>query len=907
MDKDQSLLKSSLRRIRSDLSLQILALYTLLLIPIVVGALVFDRYSVERLRQDVMSEKVALAKAIAQETETTIQNSLTAIDQLSQQDAVLDADIAALEPIFDQVYRVRPEVNLIYRLGPDGIMLFHFPVGPSSTLGIDFSHRDYYQRALTTKEPIVSLGRISPTTNQPVATAVKPLWDGDEFLGVVATNLKLENLSTTLASIVSKRDQEKRFEVVIIDAAGKIIASPNPEDLLLAFNTRNQAAIDAVLGGESGNVIGVDESGEEILYSYVPVPSANWGVIVIQPTAIAFATPTIFHNSVLLIIGVFLAIGIFFWLTLANRVIKPVETLSQYSQAISQSGEHSDRLMEELSRYSTRKDQMGHLIRSFSRMEKALNARIKELGTLVEVSAAVVSSLDTDTVLERILEQVERLLDIDKSMILALDEGSGVFRARASRGLSKRYTDEMVVSPDETGSVTMRALSGGAPVIIEDTENDPSFIKFKSRAHAEGYRSVASIPLNTTYAPPSVLLVYSQKPNVFTKRIIDLLTTFANQAVMAIENAQFYAISDMQLQKQSRRLEALVHSLDVGLILEDLNGHVLYVNRSAAELAETLPEHVTDKPVNYLCDQICNHAKDIDHAQAQINELLSSNRTKEFNLALEYHAGIRQIRFKGFTVTDKTGMLIGQGQILQDITKEFELDHMKSSLIATVSHELRTPLAAIKGYATTLLAEDVDWEQQAQHEFLDIISKEADRLSNLVNNLLDMSRIEAGSIHLSQIECDISEIIQRSIDSCYTDQKDRIETTIPNDLPLIFADAQRIEVVVRNLIENAIKYSETNTPIEIIVDQEEGYLITKVEDQGLGIPVDKTKDVFESFYRLDNGLSRRKQGVGLGLTISRGFIHAHGGDIWVEPRKVGTCIAFSLPVAQDTELEGIIE
>jgi signal transduction histidine kinase len=240
-------------------------------------------------------------------------------------------------------------------------------------------------------------------------------------------------------------------------------------------------------------------------------------------------------------------------------------------------------------------------------------------------------------------------------------------------------------------------------------------------------------------------------------------------------------------------------------------------------------------------------------------------------------------------------VLIGRGQILQDITNEYELDKMKSSLISTVSHELRTPLAAIKGYATTLLAKDVDWEQQAQEEFLEIISNEADRLSDLVSNLLDMSRIEAGSLKLSRTESDLQEIIERGVDRAYIQPVNKLDVIIPEELPPVYVDAQRIEVVIRNLVENAIKYSDNELPIKVMATKENGYILVSVEDQGPGIPVESQEDVFKSFYRLEDGQLRRKSGAGLGLAISRGFIQAHGGEIWIESMKGRTRVVFSLP------------
>ena len=893
--------------LKNDLGLQILALYSLLIVPIVVIALVFDSVAGQRLREETESNDLALARAIAQETSSTLQHSLFAVEQLAQLSAVRAAHIPGMQEIFGQVYNVRPDVNLIYRLDAEGIMLYHYPESPGSTVGRDFSFREYFQRALTTRDPLVSLGRISPTTNQPVATAIMPIWEGDRFLGVVGTNLKLQALSDTLAAISREYKPEEQFQILILDAAGKVIGSPDPAHLLLDFSEQAPEVAAALHNGEAGNRVVVSEQGVEKLYSFVPVPSVDWAVVISRPTAVAFATPTNFHRGVLLLVVAFLGIGVFFWFALLIRVIRPVEKLAEYSRALGSGQPLEPRDVEQLNRFGKRPDQIGHLIRSFRRMEADINARLKELETLFETSAAVVSTLESQAVLERILEQVERLLGVKKSIIVALDETQGVFLVRASRGMSERYIRSIEIAPDEPTSITMRAIRSGEPIQIQDTERSPAFAALRPRARAEGYRSMVAIPLKTTHAPPSALVVYSPEPQVFTERQINLLVNFANQAAMAVENAALYAHSDARLQEQTRRLIALIQSLDLGLVLADLDGKVLYANRMVSELSGEMLDEIIGQPVadwwRRIRARIAAQDEAAPEAMSRLDRLLEGQSPKSFVLPLAYPDGLRYLRVKGFSVHDEARVEIGRGQILQDITRDYELDRMKSSLISTVSHELRTPLAAIKGYATTLLADDIDWDAERRSEFLGTIVREADRLSYTVNNLLDMSRIEAGGLSISPTPCTLADIIRSGVEQVNRYAGRTVTLNIPPDLPLVHVDAHYIEVVIRNLIENAIKYSAPDTPVEVIAAREGDQVIVRVIDQGIGIPPDKAEAIFDRFHRLDDSLTRRKPGVGLGLAISRGFVEAHGGEIWVEPRPAGTCIAFSLPVADLSQWE----
>jgi PAS domain S-box-containing protein len=507
-----------------------------------------------------------------------------------------------------------------------------------------------------------------------------------------------------------------------------------------------------------------------------------------------------------------------------------------------------------------------------------------------------VSTLDSQTVLNRILEQVERLMGVNKSAIIALDEKYGVFRAQASRGLSKRYTDHITIDPSEPLSLTMRAIRTGEPIQVSDTEKDSTFSSLRPRARSEGYRSVLAVPLKTTHAPPSTLLVYRPDPHTFTKREINLLSNFANHATMAIENATLFAHSDMRLQEQTRRLEALIQSMNDGLILEDPDGKIVYANRRVGELTDLPAEKIATMSVSEIIDHLIKKSSDPIKSEKEVKAALEEPDLMSAEISIPHHGRTCWLRLHLFDVTDSQGISIGRGQLLHDITSDRELDRMKSSLISTVSHELRTPLASIKGYATTLLAEDVKWDDRSQSEFLKIISNETDRLSDLVSDLLDLSRIESGSLVVARNSCDLKELIFRAAKRADPKPDGRLEVSLDPDLPPVYADSQRIESVLRNLIENAAKYAGPSSPIRISGSLERDAVIIRVEDEGPGIPPDRSERVFESFYRVEDGLTRTASGAGLGLAICQGFIQAHGGDIWVEPRATGACIAFSLPL-----------
>jgi len=216
---------------RQDLGLQLLALYLLFVGPVILAALVFDSLASVRLRRDVQAADLALARSIALETDASLRNARNTVAELSLTPEVLAGDVRRLAPVFATVMSARNDINLVYLLDARGVMLYHYPEGPGSTVGVDFSFRLYFQAALTATRPLMSAGRISPTTGQAVATAVMPVRDADgRFLGVVATNLALQQLSATLTEIAS--DPTSGLRVSILDATGQIVADSDPQKLL---------------------------------------------------------------------------------------------------------------------------------------------------------------------------------------------------------------------------------------------------------------------------------------------------------------------------------------------------------------------------------------------------------------------------------------------------------------------------------------------------------------------------------------------------------------------------------------------------------------------------------------------------------------------------------------------------
>ena len=222
-------------------------------------------------------------------------------------------------------------------------------------------------------------------------------------------------------------------------------------------------------------------------------------------------------------------------------------------------------------------------------------------------------------------------------------------------------------------------------------------------------------------------------------------------------------------------------------------------------------------------------------------------------------------------------------------------DKLQSALLNSISHDLRTPLASITGALSSLLEDEVTLDEASRRSLIETASEEADRLNRLVGNLLDMTRLEAGAMHIKREDCDSPDVIGVTLEGLGSRLAGRlINLNIPSDLPLVPMDFVLIERVLSNVIDNALKYSPPDKPITITAQMVGGFLIIKVIDQGIGIPIEDLERVFDKFYRVQRPGS--VNGTGLGLAISKGIVEAHGGMISAENNPGGgTIITITLP------------
>jgi len=348
-------------------------------------------------------------------------------------------------------------------------------------------------------------------------------------------------------------------------------------------------------------------------------------------------------------------------------------------------------------------------------------------------------------------------------------------------------------------------------------------------------------------------------------------------------------------EEQSRILTALEASQDA-IWISDAERRVVTVNSAMERLLGRHREEFLGQTCREL---LCVH----DHNQASICDLScfflhsarSNGRIEGYITAASGQEIWVEISYG--RVTDPDGHLAGGVHIVRDLTQRKEIEQLKDEFISMVSHELRTPLNHIKGFATTLLQTDVEWDLVAQRDFLGSINREADRLTDLVEKILHLSRLEVEEFPMDREWWQVDDLVDGALQrrrSLLAER--RVDLELSPDLPTLFVDGREIEVVLMNLLENALKYSDPTTPITLSTELQRDQVVFCVADQGIGIPAEHQERIFDRFYRVYTE-GRRVPGTGLGLAICRRIIQAHKGHIWVESTPgAGSRFCFSLPV-----------
>ena len=517
--------------------------------------------------------------------------------------------------------------------------------------------------------------------------------------------------------------------------------------------------------------------------------------------------------------------------------------------------------------------------------------RGKELAALTAIAAQVNCTQDLDEILQGALRTTLDVVGEQSGEVFLLDEATDELVLHAHHGVSNAFiqVESHIGSQECLCGLAVRTRQ---TVVTTDLAGHSA--RTRTTCMREGFRSCVRLPLLARGQVLGLLNIQSPDHRDFGQDDLELLTAIGNQIGIAIANAQL--IEDAERRRAT--LDSVMNSLVDGLILLNHHGRISYVNPCAETILNTEASDLIGQTLAAMGQTIGGRVEEPEAMHRALQDAASNIEDApavEFSLS---QPESRTLQVRMFPIQSAEGGSQGMALLLHDITRERELDEIKSQLLSTVSHELRTPLASIKGFATTLLREDVDWDETSRREFLSIIDEESDRLSELIGNLLDMSRIEAGELPVEPEPTDLEPIIQETAAEFQMMTHDHhFQLQMPATLPLVMADPRRTRQVLRNLVENAVKYSPGGGPITIAARPREETLVVSVTDRGIGIDPKQLARVFDRFYQVDSASTRKVGGSGLGLSISKAIVEAQEGSIWAESETgVGSTFHFSLPL-----------
>jgi len=598
------------------------------------------------------------------------------------------------------------------------------------------------------------------------------------------------------------------------------------------------------------------------------------------------------------VLGAFLAAGLaMVWWLLRNRVESSTKVLLDAAEDLRLRGEIRPEIRERITSLPERPLEFKRVALALEFIERDGRRSFDRVDSLLEAARSLGSSLEPNQVLQRSLEQLEHVLGVPRSAILRLDPLRESFTVLALRGHDDKYVDSVTEAGSSRNAPSVTALREGGPVQVSDTESELVTDSLRERARKHGYRSVLVVPLPTAGELHTVLVLHKPEPFTYSHDDVELVASFASIAAAALRNAELFARIDTDLASQTGRLEAIVESVDQGILVESVAGEVIYANSAMRALLPPGCSHDDSRTGSEFLHLVLKSAADPEEAHRLITSLSSGEaRWSEVELALG-PSQTCSFRITDFSVMDSQGRPVGRGQVWTDVTVDHELDRMKSGILATISHEFRTPLALIKGYATTLLAEDVTWNETDREEFLALIASESDRLTELVQRLLDMRRIDAGMVELQSFPVEIETVVAGALAGLPAAS---VRVSV-GELPdaTLSADAQRLATALRNLVSNALVYSPPDSVVEVDAVLAEDSVEFTVSDRGEGVPESQRQRIFEPFVRADDSLTATSNGVGLGLAITRGFVEAHGGRLWVDDRQDGEGSVFHVSIPLD--------
>ena len=536
------------------------------------------------------------------------------------------------------------------------------------------------------------------------------------------------------------------------------------------------------------------------------------------------------------------------------------------------------------------------------RENEALRSRLSRLS---EASLRLNESLDFDTVLQGVLESARSLTNARYGVMTLLDD-AGQVREFLSAGMTVEESERVWKLPGRW-KLYEQLSNISSPLRIRD------MLAHLKSLDVEELRSALSLgPVLSLLVSP-VLHSEERVGNIyvagkgdgeeFTQEDEETLVMFSSQAAMVVANARRHR----EEQRARTDLETLVNTCPIGVVVFDARtGAMESINREAMRIGEglLLPGQSPEQLLEVLT-LVRGDGREVSPRQLPIAERLSIGETvRAEEIVMRVPDGRSVTTLLNATpIRTEDGEVVSVVITLQDMTPLEDIERQRAEFLGMVSHELRTPLATIKGSTTTLLGGNSDLDPAEMAQFHRIMDQQVDHMQDLIGDLLDVARIETGTLSVKPMPVDVPEIVDEAR-SRFASEGGRhsLHIELAPDLPGVMADRRRMVQVMTNLLSNAAKNSPEGSPIRVSAARDGVHVAVAVSDGGRGIPSELLPRLFRKFSRIDGGERQGDiAGAGLGLSICKGIVEAHGGRIWVESAgpELGARFTFTVPAVEE--------
>ena len=867
------------------------------------------------MRKRSPEEQVAYLKALDETWQTQSDPRLQA--------RVIDTRINPASAVLAQFLENFPDYRQVMLVGPHGELLAAAGDTPERYY---YGDQTWWQNVRHSFAGKIFIGNVQLTERVPQTTleiAVPVYRPGKRTpVGVLVGRFLIPRLRVFRQATEQGNDRDMN----LLDAEGRILHSTRA--ILIGRQTPNDVMED-IRNSPYAWGIDPDENGQNIIHSHAimledatsdaliqnPINAylkpLHWTLVIEQPQAVALSSVNRLSQTALFggVVVLILAIGAARWLS--QQLTRPIERLTTVTSRMAESRQHWQievggpqelRLLAQA--FNTMTSQIGELINT---LEERIEQRTRSLQTTAEIGRQITTILNQDELLQQVVARLQQEFDFYHTHIYLIDEATGdLVMAKGSGEVGRKLKEKGHRLRAGEGIVgTVAALN--EPFV---SNNVLDVINFVPNPLLPNTKSELAVPLRKGDRVLGVLDIQSEQLNRFTQEDVSLMQAIADQMAVAIDNARLLAQTQDALKEVERLNRRLTREAweEFGAELTTAGYRFQAKPRPAVLPASgtwlpPMQEAVRQRRLVQQVIQTNGHKSELAAPLVLRGEVIGSLGIKRDDTATWSDEEIAAVE----AIANQVALALENARLSQEqektIVKLKEVDRLKSDFLASMSHELRTPLNSIIGFADILL-QGIDGPL-SDNAITDItaIHNSGKHLLALINDILDLSKIEAGRMELMRSALSIEEVfsdVAASVSSLLTEKPIELVQRVEPGLPPVWADPLRLTQVIINLVSNAIKFTDEGSVTMGAERHGDKLLHIYVQDTGIGIPKDKFHLVFEHFRQIDSRNNRKYQGTGMGLAIARQLVQLHGGEMWLESEVgKGSTFHFTIPVAEE--------